>query len=1635
MKKSIKGFSVDTVSKDVASRKKRKKGVLKDDIVHDMVLSTGDTTESDSVNMKEEFLIEKTSVDYGKGNVLEEKDSNQMPKSPRLITKQALGKFLGKINFLGNNDNDDILLDEPVKLVDVSVRKFFTLNIDLNKLAVVRKLFSKINSFGGASTSSKFSGIIWAMFTSKSSLMKATKLAADAKILVNTDLKKSTGCSDQTVVLKEILVGTSAEAVCTALAEFGTIKSIKMQLEQNQADFLAARWSILIEKDAVRVDHYRVLLYTLPVRTNVHDIWDFIGSVGGKTCVIDYYPITYAWARCAIVCFESVELLDAVMGTTPMLKSKLGHTSLDCVTSKKPFSGGLPRQILLDADKSRLAAIYAKHLVPVACPVSFGGVSWAKIVVGFSFSSLFVWNVLLNNGFSSKMKPTLQVSSVLNDRFTALEHSLISLAKCMDKLAKRLDAPGPMVSQLSPGCQLLVTLSSQNQGTDIVMSEGLGVATGGETVAEVAGFDSLVVSRMEETLRILSVMVMSLSARIDNVNLVWKFAICNVRGINVPAKQENVVCWHREMENLVSIVTETKLRSGCRPWIKDRFNGVQVFTSGLDTGFLGARVAIIMDVSLAQHVSKISEVSGQLLSIKLLFKNKLSVSILRLYAGISSVVQFSQAGNINSFIVKTVNESFFIIFGSDFNENDSHKYVSFKKCLDLRLVNSLVGSPAVKKPTWANSKSIRKTINYMFVFPNLVNAIVNHDVLEGADKSKWINFKGAMSANAAMFSDDVLEYPFHKVILDHLVVNNKLILEPGSVKSKVDEIMEGWTRKRKVVSDIPEEWYHQYRLLSYVFDKAFWGVMQPIEFLELFGVVSDLSDGKAASLLALIKTACKILSKIFFDRILLVYSTHDIFYGDNFSVLKGTTTQTPIFAIDMQKAYNSVGWEHLEKCLVMTNFSLSNGYCIYDELDQKKSSIRKVCVVIDSILILSSKVVVLNLKLSFLPFLLLGPLLTTQFGKFFQINDISINNDKTVAISINSRISNLSLFINDSPISIAKKGKSHQYLGIFLLTNGLSRPSLAKAHLDIHFFSNLVLKKVVSDKQFLYLVSAVLYPIISYRTQFSFVPVSVGLKLKSDFPLNFPSNTIHHLFFYGLKSFSQCQSECKIASLISFVNSHGVLGQLFSHKSHDLQVLCWRPIHLLNSLTYVCVSTSNNFLSGVVRILLDCNLFLGGSLASFFWLHNRVLMSTQLKRLDSCGPVPEWFKLSVAFLGGPSPPSLALIGVSPMNICESSDFVSVRDYLFQVGSSSLSVYTDGSLKNLGMLNCRNDAAAFFEDINLGLGVSVHDLISSTLVELQAIALALECMLRLYSVHLFLDSQAALDACKSELGLMCPNFHNQFSWHKVKSHSGILGNEHADSLADAASLSDWFLPSHVSEHFLVADGSIVSGNFRHFKIGSGSSFLVDGLLSDVDWLRSFRVWHSDSHMATGFTSRYTADFSVQKHLYNKCYSSVLCLYCKKILNSSVSSWKELSGLSLFFSCVLQLLLIYTPDFLVSSALFKGFVFSEWFSEAVFVFYDPKVAGVRIINFACSFCLAFRDDIWLVCVKHHAFIEKCELIPVDGSVPISISGSALKFSTGVVKLLGMSEALSVCFGLRKHCLFFSGIDSSIFVVITV
>ncbi|KAG9301100.1 hypothetical protein G9A89_012483 [Geosiphon pyriformis] len=314
--------------------------------------------------------------------------------------------------------------------------------------------------------------------------------------------------------------------------------------------------------------------------------------------------------------------------------------------------------------------------------------------------------------------------------------------------------------------------------------------------------------------------------------------------------------------------------------------------------------------------------------------------------------------------------------------------------------------------------------------------------------------------------------------------------------------------------------------------------------------------------IALIETPRKILFKILSDHILFACNKFGVFQNDNFSMLKGTSMQSPVFAVgsviedaleknreiwlvlqDIQKAYDSVSWYYLKASLLQIKMSGR-----IENSGKMTSHFVAGAFVNDTIWVGNCQALIqytLNI-----------------FSKFFDVNDISINNDKTVTIPINQDV----------------------------------KLSVAKAYSDVCFFVNVVLKKAITDKQFSYLVLTVLQPIISYWTQFSFVLLNLKACLLHDFS----DAAFHHPLFYSLKTFEQIQSENKLAAVIFFSNALDILGCLFNYRFLDLQIMSWAPINLLQFPVRLHVSSVNNFLAGVVKVFLSNELSLANNLPNAF---------------------------------------------------------------------------------------------------------------------------------------------------------------------------------------------------------------------------------------------------------------------------------------------------------------------------------------------------------------------------------------------------------------------------------------------------
>ncbi|KAG9292126.1 hypothetical protein G9A89_005270 [Geosiphon pyriformis] len=576
----------------------------------------------------------------------------------------------------------------------------------INKLMTVKKNFYYVDGFRGASTPLKFSEIIRSSFTSESSLKKTKELAVSENILANNNIKQINKYSDQEIVVKKISVNFLKLAVKSVFSKFSRIMLIKMQL-------------------VVLKDHHWTLLYTLPIGITAHDLSDLLDLYGGKTCLIGHNPSSYVCNKCVIVCFANKASKLAAIGSIPVFKGVNLHWAslfLTCCVLCKQFG-----HISSDCSLGGNSGVHGSQMkqAPIAHPVFFGGKTWAQVASGsplcvvLSFSS--GTGLSSSTGISSVFLVPLG-NSDLYDHLVSLKHSVELLSNQVSGILKKLS----FIKLVSLASSLLILLSvtsaSLESGLDLNMAMNdvlmppvlplIGVNI------NMSGFSSSSFKILTTKMGGLKFKMVALDALINSV-LVRLDHLCSGLGLdmNNSVKQTDIIHWHKKVNNLISIVTETKLKD-------------KVFISSLDSSYLGFGIAIIMDNSLVRHVYKISEISGQLFSFKLLFKNKLFVLILGLYAGVFSVVQFFQTGNINSMIAKAVNKFFFIVLDGNFNENGSYKCTSFKKCLDLGLVNFLGKSFYVRTPTWTNSWDMAKIIDFLFVSSNLVNAVVDYNIFD-----------------------------------------------------------------------------------------------------------------------------------------------------------------------------------------------------------------------------------------------------------------------------------------------------------------------------------------------------------------------------------------------------------------------------------------------------------------------------------------------------------------------------------------------------------------------------------------------------------------------------------------------------------------------------------------------------------------------------------------------------------------------------------------------------------------------------------------------------------------------------------------------------------------------------------------
>ncbi|KAG9294495.1 hypothetical protein G9A89_009342 [Geosiphon pyriformis] len=340
----------------------------------------------------------------------------------------------------------------------------------------------------------------------------------------------------------------------------------------------------------------------------------------------------------------------------------------------------------------------------------------------------------------------------------------------------------------------------------------------------------------------------------------------------MPAKQKDIVRWHKDSRNMISVITETKLKSSIRPWIMNKFNGIQIFTFGLDKSFFSAGVTVVMNNFLACHISKVEEIPSCVVSICLLFKDKISVSIVGLYVGTSPGTKFGLALKVNFLIAQIVNSSTFVVLDGNFNEDGSRKSASLGFCSDLSLVNSFGDHFLASTPTWSNSRGVDKVIDYIFVSKSLISAVASHKVGFVAEFFNTDHNAVSISVGLKGLLDIHLNSVHKQANKNHWKFKLKGVNDGrwehfrrcssgkflakaeefygAECSSNLDAMWEIFRKTRKCLAPdaLPNHWHKQYASLDYVNNEVFSRVISDINMCKLMCVVKNLPDRKAAGL-------------------------------------------------------------------------------------------------------------------------------------------------------------------------------------------------------------------------------------------------------------------------------------------------------------------------------------------------------------------------------------------------------------------------------------------------------------------------------------------------------------------------------------------------------------------------------------------------------------------------------------------------------------------------------------------------------------------------------------------------------------------------------------------------------------------
>ena len=227
--------------------------------------------------------------------------------------------------------------------------------------------------------------------------------------------------------------------------------------------------------------------------------------------------------------------------------------------------------------------------------------------------------------------------------------------------------------------------------------------------------------------------------------------------------------------------------------------------------------------------------------------------------------------------------------------------------------------------------------------------------------------------------------------------------------------------------------------------------------------------------------------------------------------------------------------------------------------------------------------------------------ITNLATSFFLMNDISINANKTEVISVNSPNSQAhgnSNFNFGSGIKVPIRPTNWpiRYLGTWISSSRNNASAFNKVTQEIEAILKIATQKTISDKVAVYIVNAVILPIIEYRTQALYVSerqmtkwdakIHKFIKAKALLGRKIPNCIIHHPDIYNIPAIKDRLYTSRINNVLVHLLSSDLPGQIVKYQLAKLQDTLWSeisPLRYPGTINNVKHRYTNNFIGMCIK--------------------------------------------------------------------------------------------------------------------------------------------------------------------------------------------------------------------------------------------------------------------------------------------------------------------------------------------------------------------------------------------------------------------------------------------------------------------